>query len=54
MSTTASRPTSAPDLGYRPGPLGRLGVWVSDHARITTVVVVCVALRRRLIGPLEQ
>ncbi len=22
----------------RPGPLGRLGVWVSDHARITTAV----------------
>jgi RND superfamily putative drug exporter len=27
-----------PDLGYRPGPLGRLGVGVSDHARLTSVV----------------
>ena len=26
------------ELGYRPGPLGRLGVWVIDHARITTAV----------------
>ncbi len=26
------------ELGHRPGPLGRLGVWVTDHARITTAV----------------
>ena len=34
----ASTPAPDPDLGYRPGPLGRLGVWVTDHARLTTVV----------------
>ncbi len=41
MTTTDSRPHHSetdPDLGYRPGPLGRLGVWVSDHARLTTAV----------------
>ncbi|HSK32722.1 MAG TPA: MMPL family transporter [Propionicimonas sp.] len=31
-------PAIDPGLGYRPGPLGRLGVWVTDHARITTAV----------------
>ena len=30
--------TPTPTLGYRPGPLGRLGVWVTDHARLTTGV----------------
>ncbi len=34
----ARTPAPDPDLGYRPGPLGRLGVWVTDHARLTTVV----------------
>jgi RND superfamily putative drug exporter len=34
----ASTPVPDPDLGYRPGPLGRLGVWVTDHARLTSVV----------------
>jgi len=43
MTTTApgrhaSTLAPDPDLGYRPGPLGRLGVWVTDHARLTTVV----------------
>jgi RND superfamily putative drug exporter len=43
MTTTApgrhARPAAPdPDLGYRPGPLGRLGVWVTDHARLTSVV----------------
>lgn len=41
MTATDSRkPHSAvdPEIGYRPGPLGRLGVWVIDHARITTAV----------------
>jgi RND superfamily putative drug exporter len=51
MSTTASRPTSAPDLGYRPGPLGRLGVWVSDHARITTVVWLLVIVGLGAFAP---
>jgi RND superfamily putative drug exporter len=29
---------SGSEIGYLPGPLGRLGVWVSDHARITAAV----------------
>ncbi len=31
-------PSVDPDLGYRPGPLGRLGVWVTAHGRIVTAV----------------
>ena len=31
-------PAPDPELGYRPGPLGRLGTWVMDHAKVTTVV----------------
>jgi putative drug exporter of the RND superfamily len=43
MTTTAHghrRPDPGPpdQLGWRPGPLGRLGVWVAAHARLTTVV----------------
>lgn len=41
MSTTDTRrhkPSPAEPLSWRPGPLGRLGVWVTDHARLTSVV----------------
>jgi len=41
MTTTDSRRHDSeidPEIGYRPGPLGRVGVWVIDHARITTAV----------------
>ena len=42
MSTTVEHkhvsPTPLEPPAPRPGPLGRLGVWVTDHARITTVV----------------
>ena len=47
MSTTAAfppptAPTPTDDTGHHvahtPGPLGRLGVWVTDHARLVTVV----------------
>jgi RND superfamily putative drug exporter len=34
----AHTPAPDTDLGYRPGPLGRIGVWVIDHARLTIVV----------------
>jgi len=50
MSLTATRhaapPPIDPAIGYRPGPLGRLGVAVTRHARLTTVVwlLVIVAL----------
>lgn len=44
MSTTATRRTGSPDPaadltpGSRPGPLGRLGVWVTGHAKLVTGV----------------
>ena len=39
MTTTApSRQPHLPFTPFRPGPLGRLGVWVTAHARTTTVV----------------
>ncbi len=46
MTSTATRrhavrptPASDPDgIGYRPGPLGRLGVWVTHHRRLTAAV----------------
>ena len=42
MTSTAShaaRPVPDPDgLGYRPGPLGRLGLWVTHHRKLTAVV----------------
>ncbi|PKH44407.1 putative drug exporter of the RND superfamily [Nocardioides alpinus] len=46
MTSTATRRHAAhrstasdPDgLGHRPGPLGRLGVWVTHHRRLTAVV----------------
>ncbi|WP_332643972.1 MMPL family transporter [Aeromicrobium sp.] len=41
MTVTTSRPTR-PDIdteiGYHPGPLGRLGVWVTYHRRATAAV----------------
>ncbi len=48
-STSYGRPTQPvidPAIGYRPGPLGRLGVLVTRHGRITTAVwlLVIVAL----------
>jgi len=43
MSQTATRhsappPTIDPVIGYRPGPLGRLGVAVTRHTRFTAMV----------------
>ena len=41
MTTTDSRRHDREidsEIGYQTGPLGRLGVWVVDHARITTAV----------------
>ena len=41
-TTTGRHPSSTPDvdpeIGYRPGPLGRLGLLVTRHARTTTIV----------------
>ena len=35
----------------RPGPLGRLGVWVTDHARLTTVVWLLVIVGLGAFAP---
>ena len=43
--------TRTPDLGYRPGPLGRLGVWVTDHARLTSVVWLLVIVGLGVFAP---
>ncbi len=55
MSSTATRrhvatPT-VPPLDSRPGPLGRLGVWVTDHARLTTVVWLLVIVGLGAFAP---
>ena len=40
MSTTTAPSKGAPDFtpGFRPGPLGRLGLWVTSHAKLVTAV----------------
>ena len=55
MSTTAHRrhaqPPIDPTIGYRPGPLGRLGVAVTRHARLTTVVWLLVIVGLGAFAP---
>ncbi len=34
----AHKATASDPLSWRPGPLGRLGLWVMDHAHLTTAV----------------
>jgi RND superfamily putative drug exporter len=54
MSSTARRrhsPALDPDLDYRPGPLGRLGVAVTHHARLTTVVWILVIVGLGAFAP---
>ena len=55
VSTTHARHAAAaapePDLGYRPGPLGRLGVAVTRHARLTTVVWLLVIVGLGAFAP---
>ncbi|GAB3669187.1 hypothetical protein GCM10027596_41080 [Nocardioides korecus] len=43
--------TRTPELGYRPGPLGRLGVWVTDHARLVSVVWLLVIVGLGVFAP---
>ncbi|NYD40917.1 MMPL family transporter [Nocardioides panaciterrulae] len=51
-STTGRHVSSVdPDLGYRPGPLGRLGVTVTRHARLTTVVWLLVIVGLGVFAP---
>ena len=55
MSTSATghhaQPSIDPAIGYRPGPLGRLGVLVTRHARITTVVWLLVIVGLGAFAP---
>src|SRR5687767_12880031 len=55
MPPTATRhsapPTIDPTIGYRPGPLGRLGVAVTRHARLTTVVWLLVIMGLGAFAP---
>ena len=55
MTTTATRrhpaPSNEPSAGHRPGPLGRLGVRVTDHARLTTVVWLLVIIGLGAFAP---
>jgi RND superfamily putative drug exporter len=56
-TSSSARPTAAPEpqhLGaadLHPGPLGRLGVWVLDHARLTGVVWVLAIVVLGLFAP---
>ena len=46
----AARPPK-PDLGFTPGPLGRLGGWVTSHARLTSVVWLLVIVGLGAFAP---
>lgn len=39
------------DLGYRPGPLGRLGVWVTHHRRVTAAIWVLLVVGLGVFAP---
>jgi putative drug exporter of the RND superfamily len=55
MSTSTTgrhaRPAIDPGVGYRPGPLGRLGVAVTRHARLTTVIWLLVIVGLGAFAP---
>ncbi|MFC4785773.1 MMPL family transporter [Nocardioides sp. MAHUQ-72] len=55
MSTSTTgrhaRPAIDPAIGYRPGPLGRLGVAVTRRARLTTVVWLLVVVGLGVFAP---
>lgn len=61
MSTTTTPPDDAavdrrrrpidPEIGYRPGPLGRLGVQVTHHTRATAVVWLLVIVGLGAFAP---
>lgn len=54
MTTTESRGHDSeidPEIGYRPGPLGRLGGWVSEHARLTTVTWLLLIVGLGIFAP---
>jgi putative drug exporter of the RND superfamily len=49
--TDKHRPPVDPQIGYRPGPLGRLGVAVTHHARLTTAVWLLVIVGLGVFAP---
>lgn len=51
MSTMTTPPDVDPEIGYRPGPLGRLGVWVTHHTRATAVVWLLVIVGLGAFAP---
>jgi putative drug exporter of the RND superfamily len=51
MSTITTPPDVDPEIGYRPGPLGRLGVWVTHHTRATAVVWLLVIVGLGAFAP---
>ncbi len=50
-TTTHPRRAATPDLGHRPGPLGRLGLAVTNHARLTAVVWLLVIIGLGAFAP---
>ncbi|WP_332666651.1 MMPL family transporter, partial [Aeromicrobium sp.] len=54
MSPTATQPKPPsidPTIGYRPGPLGRLGVGVTHHVRLTTALWLLVIIGLGAFAP---
>jgi RND superfamily putative drug exporter len=51
MKGTTTRRSVDPLVGYRPGPLGRLGVAVTHHARLTTAVWLLVIVGLGIFAP---
>ncbi len=50
-STSRAEPPIDPTIGYRPGPLGRLGVLVTRHAKITTAIWLLVIVGLGVFAP---
>lgn len=53
MSVTAARPTPGPEVDdtVTPGPLGRIGLWVVSHRRITAAVWVALIVGLGIFAP---
>jgi RND superfamily putative drug exporter len=48
---TSTGPSAALAAGFRPGPLGRLGLWVTGHARLVTGVWVLLIIGLGAFAP---
>ncbi|MCX6397382.1 MAG: MMPL family transporter [Propionibacteriales bacterium] len=54
MTVTDSRstgPETDPEIGFSPGPLGRLGVWVTRHRRVTAAVWLLLIVGLGIFAP---